>query len=283
MLSPSSFSTSHNEIDKSDNLSEIADNLLSLIECPVCFNIILPPIFQCSMGHLLCVTCRAKLMACPLCRESLSNIRNLAIEKFITTIQLPCTYKENGCKEKMTCIEKLTHDKSCRFRIYACTYTGSDCTCNWSGTRKILIYHLKAAHNQIALWQDFEVMTSVNIVESHNFVNFRTSRRCIEMDFTNSIDYFEKIFAEQNNSMGDSGISCDNVASYTLDYNDNRLCTRKREGTIFGQKYIMSKVGENSYCTIYNLELFEVNFKVKIPKLCCYLAEEIELATVNND
>jgi DNA repair exonuclease SbcCD ATPase subunit len=39
------------------------------LECPVCFEIASSPIFKCDDDHLICSGCRAKVTACPQCRE----------------------------------------------------------------------------------------------------------------------------------------------------------------------------------------------------------------------
>lgn len=62
------------------------NDLASLFECPVCFDYVLPPILQCASGHLVCGSCRPKLSCCPTCRGSLSNIRNLGMEKVFCLI-----------------------------------------------------------------------------------------------------------------------------------------------------------------------------------------------------
>jgi len=46
--------------------------ILKEFECPVCFNLMLPPlqIFQCSLGHALCSSCQARgITVCPQCRK----------------------------------------------------------------------------------------------------------------------------------------------------------------------------------------------------------------------
>lgn len=48
-------------------------NLLSLFECPVCFDYALPPIKQCPSGHIVCSSCRKKLQSCPTCRGPLGK------------------------------------------------------------------------------------------------------------------------------------------------------------------------------------------------------------------
>lgn len=44
----------------------LTDELAALFECPVCFEIVLPPIMQCQVGHLVCASCRPKLSCCPI-------------------------------------------------------------------------------------------------------------------------------------------------------------------------------------------------------------------------
>ena len=40
----------------------------SLLECPVCLETAVSPIFSCSKQHLICSSCRPKLKQCPECR-----------------------------------------------------------------------------------------------------------------------------------------------------------------------------------------------------------------------
>lgn len=56
----------------SNNAAETED-LTSLFECPVCFEYVLPPIYQCESGHLVCTECRPKLGNCPTCRGGLGS------------------------------------------------------------------------------------------------------------------------------------------------------------------------------------------------------------------
>jgi len=59
------------------------------LECPVC--LLVPtntPVYQCENGHLVCRGCHGKLTHCPTCRTPLGKIRNRAIEKVISKMQL---------------------------------------------------------------------------------------------------------------------------------------------------------------------------------------------------
>ena len=46
--------------DKSADTTQIVD-VKSELECPVCFELSRPPIFQCPEGHIICNECRPKV------------------------------------------------------------------------------------------------------------------------------------------------------------------------------------------------------------------------------
>lgn len=98
--------------------------LLSLFECPVCFEFALPPIMQCQSGHIVCSNCRPKLTCCPTCRSALGNIRNLSMEKIAYSLKFPCKYTSYGCSESMSHENKLDHEDVCEFRMYNCPCPG---------------------------------------------------------------------------------------------------------------------------------------------------------------
>merc|ERR1712032_1513932 len=46
-----------------DERSEVEADL----ECPVCYELSRPPIYQCPEGHIICSACKPLLKACPQC------------------------------------------------------------------------------------------------------------------------------------------------------------------------------------------------------------------------
>ncbi len=58
-----------------------AEQVLSLLECPVCLDHITPPVRQCVKGHLVCADCFPRLHHCPTCRGDMCQERNLAMEQ----------------------------------------------------------------------------------------------------------------------------------------------------------------------------------------------------------
>ncbi|KAH7970165.1 hypothetical protein HPB49_000496 [Dermacentor silvarum] len=98
-------------------LADLTSELLSIFECPVCLDTIMPPILLCMNGHLLCSTCGKDIAACPLCRANISNVRALAMEKVAERLPYPCKYSEYGCPTQPLLIAKPDHEKTCAFRL----------------------------------------------------------------------------------------------------------------------------------------------------------------------
>ncbi|XP_030955705.1 E3 ubiquitin-protein ligase SINAT2-like [Quercus robur] len=116
-----------------------------LLECPVCMNLMYPPIYQCPSGHTLCSNCKVRVHnCCPACRHELGNIRCLALEKVAESLELPCRYQILGCHDIFPYYSKLKHEKNCKYRPYNCPYAGADCSV--TGDIPFLVMHLKNDH-----------------------------------------------------------------------------------------------------------------------------------------
>ncbi|PKA47799.1 E3 ubiquitin-protein ligase SINAT2 [Apostasia shenzhenica] len=122
-----------------------ASGVHELLECPVCTNLMYPPIHQCPNGHTLCSSCKDRVQNhCPTCRQELGNIRCLALEKVAESLELHCKYQNHGCSGIYPYYSKLKHEEHCRFRPYNCPYAGSECLV--SGDIPTLVSHLKDDH-----------------------------------------------------------------------------------------------------------------------------------------
>ncbi|CAG0915409.1 unnamed protein product [Notodromas monacha] len=121
--------------------------LLSLFECPVCYEYILPPAYQCCQGHAICHGCKRKLSHCPSCREELGNIRCLVMEKVGDTIQFPCKYALQGCGLMLHRSRKTTHElEECEYKLFECPYKFIDNCLEWSGRADKVVEHLMLVH-----------------------------------------------------------------------------------------------------------------------------------------
>uniref|UniRef100_G3MSE8 E3 ubiquitin-protein ligase n=1 Tax=Amblyomma maculatum TaxID=34609 RepID=G3MSE8_AMBMU len=120
----------------------------SLLNCPVCSELVRPPIHQCPNGHLLCASCRAGLDRCLTCREPMGNIRNLKLEKLAEKVPMRCKYKDSGCRLKLTFADLSWHEDACEFRPVPCPYFGS--TCGWRGPPCHILQHLESSHEHVS-------------------------------------------------------------------------------------------------------------------------------------
>ncbi|KAL8026829.1 hypothetical protein ABFX02_14G055000 [Erythranthe guttata] len=115
-----------------------------LLECPVCMDVMYPPINQCPNGHTLCSKCQSKLRSCPICRQALGNIRCLALERVAESLEMPCKYQVMGCQDIFPYHSRLRHERNCLFRPFNCPYAGAECPV--TGEIPFLLAHLKSHH-----------------------------------------------------------------------------------------------------------------------------------------
>lgn len=59
---------------------------LELLECPVCFDCMMPPVYQCREGHALCSSCLLKVKTCPTCRANPVDVRCRVLDRLAETI-----------------------------------------------------------------------------------------------------------------------------------------------------------------------------------------------------
>ncbi|XP_044570498.1 probable E3 ubiquitin-protein ligase sinah [Drosophila ananassae] len=122
----------------------ISEFLVSLLECPVCF------------GH--------KLSVCPVCRVSMSNIRNLAMEKVASKLIFPCKHSHCGCRIRLSYADKKNHEEDCEFRPYFCPYPDDKCV--WQGPLKDVYQHLVSTHENVITMEGNDIIflaTNVNL------------------------------------------------------------------------------------------------------------------------
>ena len=133
----------NSEEDKNPDGKKLkTDDVLDFITCSVCREIILPPIMQCTKGHLICMDCKKKCTTCPQCRGRMGHSRNFAFEKIVSDMLFPCKYE--NCKELVQYSSLKNHYETCKFKPYDC-YKNN---CGFQSTNiKDIIEHLKVKHS----------------------------------------------------------------------------------------------------------------------------------------
>ncbi|XP_069680262.1 uncharacterized protein [Periplaneta americana] len=111
---------------------ELDQGLLQELECPVCMEIMKPPIMMCENGHNICPNCKPKLNNCPTCTKPFLQIRNLALESLSRQV---------GDKNLKCQSSKGPEILKCPFASL------SKEECCWSGPITGLKDHVKNVHN----------------------------------------------------------------------------------------------------------------------------------------
>merc|ERR1719189_3462783 len=113
-------------VDTADlNLGQVEnEEVLTLLECPVCLDHITPPMKQCVKGHLVCNECFPRLPHCPTCRSPMNQERNLAIEQIARLLKYPCRYYPMGCREAFILSKKAAHEQDCPYLQLKCPFHG---------------------------------------------------------------------------------------------------------------------------------------------------------------
>ncbi|CAO2180718.1 unnamed protein product [Urochloa humidicola] len=118
---------------------------LEVLDCPVCFEPLRPPIFQCAVGHLICSSCFSKLpnpKKCHHCSRPRDYNRCHGIEKIIGSIQVPCSNTKYGCSMKTSYYEREDHETTCPHAPCFCP----DTSCRFSGSTGMLQEHFIDEH-----------------------------------------------------------------------------------------------------------------------------------------
>ena len=116
----------HSSIARQDMQREV-------LECPCCFDLMLPPVFQCRNGHAICSSCEPQLVParCPACKEPMpregtpgegggraGRIRALGLEQIACTLKLAITCPNAGCGEKIRYENATDHLRACDKRPF---------------------------------------------------------------------------------------------------------------------------------------------------------------------
>lgn len=125
---------------------------LKVLECPVCIEYMLPPIFLCDMGHSFCHSCTKKLSVCSFCKSRFTNRRNYALENFAEMAYPKCRNSRFGCKFRGNLEEVKIHESSCgRYQCPLLALVDVKDTvqakkCRWYGSYDEMVAHVLSAH-----------------------------------------------------------------------------------------------------------------------------------------
>ncbi|XP_067126129.1 E3 ubiquitin-protein ligase sina-like [Centruroides vittatus] len=144
--------------------------------CPVCYDYLIRPIFQCSEGHTICSRCKSQVQQCPHCRVNMGSCRNLALERLSEIIALPCKFGFNGCPETRVFPEREAHERYCEYR--SCSCPSLDSTCQWEGMHQQVISHIEEKHLGMLSLEHHSVQMNIIGLELTQTVIWTTRLHC---------------------------------------------------------------------------------------------------------
>lgn len=105
-------------VDKPETAETVLTAAKSYLDCPVCYDTLVSPIYQCQNGHIICNNCIEKLAQCGECRVTLAGarIRNVALENICKSVDVKCPNRGEGCEVRTTVELLKSHLEVCGFQ-----------------------------------------------------------------------------------------------------------------------------------------------------------------------
>lgn len=126
-------------------------------------------IFQCEIGHSLCINCYTQVTVCPICRAPKTTTRSIGLETLVSASVVPCKNRHEGCKFIDLGSYILEHESNCLYGLFPCllkTVTG----CNWAGELANFLPHIKL-HHRSNLHLNGEPTTIRNFVKEEDTID----------------------------------------------------------------------------------------------------------------
>ncbi|CAG9769241.1 unnamed protein product [Ceutorhynchus assimilis] len=126
-------------------------DLLHEFECPICMEYMVPPIYQCEIGHSFCQVCKDTQTVCPSCKAEFKRTQNFTLERVIMNTIYPC--KHSGCKYKTKAKNIRQHEATCLWGPFECPLKDFEkCSTNFRASE--LFNHIKNEHYESLLELD---------------------------------------------------------------------------------------------------------------------------------
>ncbi|KAG0608606.1 hypothetical protein M758_8G118700 [Ceratodon purpureus] len=128
-------SSSHKRKRAGSDVEEVVDRKygldIDILDCPICLEPFVRPVYQCKNGHTICFSCCKKLAPkrCPTCSAVTGKIRCIAIEKILESLLVSCKNAEHGCKKMLNRTDMIEHENhDCLYEPFPCPVENCVCT-----------------------------------------------------------------------------------------------------------------------------------------------------------
>ncbi|KAL8472682.1 hypothetical protein ACS0TY_029774 [Phlomoides rotata] len=146
-----------------------------LLDCPICFEPLSSPVYQCENGHTACGSCCTTILKnkCSNCCLPIGTIRCRAIEKVVVSVRVTCQYMPYGCAEMFSYSKKVAHEKACNYVPLSCPCIG----CDFVGISKCLYDHFPWKHKDFSRQFYFNTQVFIGVSSTDNHVILREGRK----------------------------------------------------------------------------------------------------------
>ncbi|XP_045770327.1 E3 ubiquitin-protein ligase SIAH2-like isoform X2 [Maniola jurtina] len=151
----------------------------NIVKCVTCNCELGLQIYQCMNGHSSCKECKLKGNRCGLCRELITDMRNITLEATIAELKLKepddgermkCPNSANGCFLIVKKDEVEGHLKECPYREMPCPLAAIFGVCTWKGKINHMGIHFKDVHPEHYEADVNKEMNLLNINVNHRIV-----------------------------------------------------------------------------------------------------------------
>ncbi|XP_071731084.1 uncharacterized protein [Rutidosis leptorrhynchoides] len=143
-----------------------------VLECPVCLDQLLSPVFQCENGHIACNSCYMKMKGkCPFrCTEIGYNYNHCrGLEKCIESIsKISCKYANLGCKKMIPYGKKSEHEQMCPYATVNCPFS----SCQFADCSKNVYRHFSINHADFTMQFTYDetFLVDIDMDQSHIYL-----------------------------------------------------------------------------------------------------------------
>ncbi|KAL7141640.1 hypothetical protein ABFS83_08G067300 [Erythranthe nasuta] len=134
------------------------------LDCPICFDPLSAPIYQCENGHIACESCcNSMYKKCASCQWPIGYNRCRAIERVVESVLIRCRNMVHGCPATLNYSKKLDHERTCIYAPCSCPHI----RCDYVGMSKSLYAHFATRHPQAATNIFFDTAFTIEFYDSN--------------------------------------------------------------------------------------------------------------------
>ncbi|XP_072395360.1 uncharacterized protein [Diabrotica undecimpunctata] len=184
------------DTDDEESSNNMNDNLLKIVECPICFEYMAPPIHQCITGHSICPKCKEIVKECPTCKQGFGNTQNYALVEIMQHLNYPC--KNKNCKFLGKYTDIKQHEATCVYSPFSCPLK-EHLGCDEKIPFDQLYEHIANNHSENLLQMDIvaipffwktELVLFDDILEESFIIKFRKKLFRLYFLYKDNIFYF---------------------------------------------------------------------------------------------